>query len=105
MTTLTARLSYGDGLRQFGLYAEAETVARRVLADWIRLQGPDHPLALASLSLTARVAHGLGKVDEAIAALQELIERRERVLGPEHPFIAENRQWLAEWQAEAEAQP
>ncbi|MCD9593644.1 tetratricopeptide repeat protein [Streptomyces sp. 8ZJF_21] len=105
LTTLTARLNYGAGLRQFGLYAEAEPVARRVLADWIRLQGPDHPLALASLSLTALVAHGLGKYGEAIAALQELIERRERVLGTQHPFVVENREWLAAWQAEAETQP
>ncbi|NUH35492.1 tetratricopeptide repeat protein [Streptomyces samsunensis] len=105
LTTLTARLNYGAGLRQFGLYAEAEPVARRVLADWIRLQGPDHPLALASLSLTALVAHGLGKYGEAIAALQELIERRERVLGTQHPFVVENREWLAEWRAEGEARP
>ncbi|NIY65431.1 tetratricopeptide repeat protein [Streptomyces malaysiensis] len=105
LTTLTARLNHGAGLRQFGLYAEAEPVARRVLADWIRLQGPDHPLALASLSLTALVAHGLGKYGEAIAALQELIERRERVLGTQHPFVVENREWLAEWRAEAEARP
>jgi hypothetical protein len=43
----------------------------------------------------------LEKFDEAVAIIREVIERRERVLGPEHPFIVVNRQWLTEWQAEA----
>ncbi|MFI0818025.1 tetratricopeptide repeat protein [Streptomyces sp. NPDC021098] len=105
LTTVMAHHDYGDGLRVFGRFAEAESVARRVLADRIRLQGHDHPLTLAALSLTSRVAHGLGNLDKAIAAVQELIERRERVLGTEHPFVVENRKELARWQAEAETQP
>ncbi|GAA3638532.1 tetratricopeptide repeat protein [Streptomyces iranensis] len=105
LTALLVRHDYGDGLRALGRYAEAEPVAHRVLADRARVQGPNHPLALAALSLTARVARGLGKYDEAIATLQELIERREQVLGAEHLFVIENREWLAEWQAEAQAQP
>ncbi|EFL26114.1 putative ATP/GTP-binding protein [Streptomyces himastatinicus ATCC 53653] len=102
LTTVMAHHDYGDGLRVFGRFAEAEPVARRVLADRIRLQGHDHPLTLAELSLTSRVAHGLGDLDKAISAVQELIERRERVLGPEHPFVVDNRAELARWQAEAQ---
>ncbi|MGV9855742.1 tetratricopeptide repeat protein [Streptomyces sp. NPDC003442] len=105
LTTVLAHHCYGEGLRVLGRYAEAESVARRTLADRTRLQGPEHPLTLAVLSLTARVARGLGKYGEAIATLQELIERREQVLGSEHLFVIENREWLAEWQAEAEARP
>ncbi|WP_435241736.1 tetratricopeptide repeat protein [Streptomyces cucumeris] len=97
--TVAARHSYGEGLRVLGRCEEAEPVARRVLADRIRLQGADHPLALSALSLTARIAYELGKFDEAVAVLQELVERRERVLGLEHPFVVENRQLLAEAEA------
>ncbi|MGW3430864.1 tetratricopeptide repeat protein [Streptomyces melanosporofaciens] len=105
LTTVLTYHCYGEGLRILGRYAEAESVARRVLADRTSRQGREHPLTLAALSLTARVAHGLGKLDEAVAALHELIERRERVLGPEHPFVVEGREWLTAWQAEAGAQP
>jgi hypothetical protein len=82
-------------------YEEAEPLARRVLADYIRLRGADHPISLAALTLTARIARGLERFDEAVATLGEVIGRRERVLGAEHPFVVENREWLAEWQAEA----
>ncbi|WP_370258001.1 tetratricopeptide repeat protein [Streptomyces sp. V4I8] len=44
----------------------------------------------------------LGRTEEAVAALEEVIERRERALGPEHPLVASNRVWLTEWQAEAQ---
>ncbi|MCT9078626.1 tetratricopeptide repeat protein [Streptomyces fulvoviolaceus] len=101
MTTLLSRLNYAEGLRVLDRYEEAEPMARRVLADYIRLQGPDHPLSLAALTLTARIARGLERFDEAVATLNEVIERRERVLGAEHPFVVDNREWLAEWQAEA----
>ncbi|WP_413105904.1 tetratricopeptide repeat protein [Streptomyces sp. Inha503] len=40
-----------------------------------------------------------------MTALREVIERRERVLGPEHPFVTQHRESLTAWQAEAEAQP
>ncbi|MFI9171264.1 tetratricopeptide repeat protein [Streptomyces lincolnensis] len=100
-TTLIARHGYTDGLRVLGRCEEAEPLARRVLDDYIRLQGPDHPVSLAALALVARIAHGLRRFDEAVATLEEVIARRERVLGAEHPFIVDNRRWLTEWQAEA----
>ncbi|WP_063734144.1 tetratricopeptide repeat protein [Streptomyces sp. RTd22] len=102
LTTVHARHMHSRGLHLFGRFGEAEPLARRALADRIRLQGPDHPLALAALSLTALIVHGLGRTDEAIATLKQLIEHRERVLGPEHPFVVEDRERLTEWQAEAQ---
>lgn len=78
--------------------------ARRALADRTRLQGLEHPRTLAALHLTVEVAYGLGKLEEAIATAQQLIELRERVLGrSEHPFVVGNRERLADWRAEAEA--
>ncbi|WP_308293218.1 tetratricopeptide repeat protein [Streptomyces sp. TS71-3] len=64
--------------------------------------GPEHPLTLAALTLKARAAHALRRFDEATDILRQLIGR-ERVLGPEHPFLVENREWLTAWRAEAEA--
>jgi tetratricopeptide (TPR) repeat protein len=101
LAMLIARHNYAEGLRALQRYEEAEPLARRVLADYIRLRGADHPISLAALTLTARIARGLERFDEAVATLGEVIGRRERVLGAEHPFVVENREWLAEWQAEA----
>ncbi|MFE7274371.1 tetratricopeptide repeat protein [Streptomyces sp. NPDC057623] len=98
-TTVAVRHEYGESLRALGRFEQAEPLARGVLADLVRLHGADHPQAIAALCLTARVAHGLGRTD-AVAALEEVIERRERALGPEHPLVASNRAWLTEWQAE-----
>ncbi|MFF7259728.1 tetratricopeptide repeat protein [Streptomyces sp. NPDC008159] len=53
------------------------------------------------LSRNAVAAHGLGRAAEAIGMLEELVERREGVLGPAHPFVVENREWLTRWRAEA----
>ncbi|KUO22009.1 tetratricopeptide repeat protein [Streptomyces dysideae] len=100
-TTVNARHNYAWGLHMTGRDAEAEPLVQRVLADRIRIHGPDHPQALSALTLKAQVAQGLGRTEEAVATLREVIERSERVLGPEHPFIAQDRGWLADWQAEA----
>ncbi|WPB93219.1 tetratricopeptide repeat protein [Streptomyces malaysiensis] len=54
---------------------------------------------------SGRPSTAWGKLDEAVGALREVIKRRERVLGTQHPFVVENREWLAEWRAEAEARP
>ncbi|WP_260859540.1 tetratricopeptide repeat protein [Streptomyces cupreus] len=96
---LHGRHNYAWGLHAVNRDAEAEPLARRVLADRIRLHGPDHPLALSALSLTAQVAGALGRYDEACATIKEVIERRERVLGTEHPFLVQDRRWLADWRA------
>ncbi|MGW0575470.1 tetratricopeptide repeat protein [Streptomyces sp. NPDC002920] len=103
LTTVVARHNYAEGLRVLGRYEEAEPLARRTLADYVRLQGADHPLSLSALCLKARIAHGLERFDEAVAVIREVIERRERVLGVEHPFITANREYLTEWQAEAQS--
>lgn len=96
---VSGRHNYAWGLHVLNRDAEAEPLAERVLAERVRLHGSDHPLALSALSLKAQVAAGLGRYDEARATIKEVIERRERVLGPEHPFLAQDREWLAEWQA------
>ncbi|WP_328338726.1 tetratricopeptide repeat protein [Streptomyces violaceus] len=92
---MPARHDYAGGLFRFGRHEEAEPLARRVPADRTRLQDPEHPLTLSATSLTARVAHGLGRIDEAIGIMEELSERRARVLGHEHPRPAHDRAWGA----------
>ncbi|WP_307835330.1 tetratricopeptide repeat protein [Streptomyces adelaidensis] len=116
LTTLLARHSHAYGLTELGRYEEAESLARRVLEGRIRVQDPDFPLALSALSLSALslsalslsalslsalslsalIALELGRADEAIAIFREVAERRERVLGPRHPFVVEDRERLAQ---------
>ncbi|WP_055712237.1 tetratricopeptide repeat protein [Streptomyces torulosus] len=100
-TTVRARQNFAWTLCTVHRYEEAWQLAPMVLADRVRAQGRDHPLALAALCLNAVAAHGLGRTAEAIGMLEELIERREGVLGPAHPFVVENREWLTRWRAEA----
>jgi hypothetical protein len=100
-TWLMSRHNYAWGLCQLERYEPAWELAPQVLADRIRLQGRDHPHTLSALSMNAVAAHGLGRTAEAIGMLEELVERREGVLGPEHPFVVENREWLTRWRADA----
>ncbi|MEU1160557.1 tetratricopeptide repeat protein [Streptomyces sp. NPDC005921] len=103
LTTVGAYHSYGLGLVAFERYEEAEPIAHRVLADRTRLQGAGHPVAVSALSLNAVVARGLGRHREALTMLRRVAELREQALGPDHPFVAYDRERLTAWEAEAGA--
>ena len=61
----------------------AET--RDVIADSVRVMGPDHPDTLQVRRSLARSLRDAGRHDEAIALLEQVIADSVRVMGPDHP--------------------
>jgi tetratricopeptide (TPR) repeat protein/transcriptional regulator with XRE-family HTH domain len=57
--------------------------------------GPDHPHTLATRNNLGRLLGEGGRVREAVAQLQELLDDRVRVLGPDHPHTLWTRHNLA----------
>jgi hypothetical protein len=49
---------------------------------------------LAARQLLSRTRAALGDADEGIALMTDVVERRQRGLGPEHPFTVASRQLL-----------
>jgi ATP-binding cassette subfamily B protein len=57
--------------------------------------GRDHPDTLTSGSHLARASLAAGRIDEAVALLEQVLATRERVLGPDHPSTLGSRCNLA----------
>ena len=57
--------------------------------------GPDHPSTLASRNNLAGAYRDAGRLDEAIALYEQILEDRTRILGPEHPDTLLSRNNLA----------
>ncbi|MGW2615243.1 hypothetical protein [Streptomyces sp. NPDC001500] len=51
-------------------------------------------MVLAARRLFSRTRAALGGVDEAIEVMTDVVARRERGLGPEHPFTVAGRRLL-----------
>jgi hypothetical protein len=64
---------------------QATAVGESLVKDQERLQGPDHPGALASRNSLAAAYQEAGRVAEAIARDERTLADRERLLGPDHP--------------------
>ncbi|WP_324618348.1 hypothetical protein [Streptomyces pluripotens] len=52
---------------------------------------------LAARQLLSRTRSALGHVDTGIELMTDVVARRERGLGPEHPFTVASRQLLDEY--------
>jgi hypothetical protein len=65
--------------------AGAAAAFRELLADYLRVHGPDHPGTLATRHSLARWRGAAGDAAGAAAAFRELLAGRLRVLGPDHP--------------------
>ena len=57
--------------------------------------GPDHPSTLASRNNLAGAYRDAGRLDEAIALYEQILEDRTRILGPHHPNTLTSRNNLA----------
>jgi DNA-binding transcriptional MerR regulator len=73
----------------------AEAAYQAVLADQIRVLGPDHPHVLATRHNLAGLLSQRGDIKAAEAAYQAVLADQIRVLGPDHPDVLATRHNLA----------
>ncbi|MFD4241789.1 tetratricopeptide repeat protein [Streptomyces sp. NPDC058525] len=83
-------------LRRLGRYEEAETLARRTLADCERLFGPSAPDTLESCAVLASVLWTDGREAEGSALMRRAVDGRIEVLGPLHPVTLRARYIILE---------
>ncbi|PWW75743.1 TPR-like protein [Tuber magnatum] len=108
-STLTSVNNLAQVLQYQGKYDESEAMNQRALEGREKILGPDHPDTLTSvnnLALMLRyqgkydeseamnrpsvgnlalVLQGQGKYDESEAMIRRALERKEKILGPDHP--------------------
>ena len=75
--------------------AQAIAIGEQLLADHVRILGPDHPETLSSRNNLAVAYFAAGRIDEAITLYDQNLAARERVLGPDHPGTLTSRHGLA----------
>ncbi|MFF3787694.1 tetratricopeptide repeat protein, partial [Streptomyces sp. NPDC001933] len=95
-------LAYWRG--QAGDAAGAATRFEELLADRVRVLGPDHP---DTLTTRHNLAYWRGQAGDAAGAatrFEELLADRVRVLGTDHPDTLTTRQNLAHWRREAKSE-
>ena len=68
-----------------------------LLADRLRVLGPDHPDTLSTRNNLAFWLGEAGRVDDAIAGFETLLTDQLRVLGPDNPNTLNTRNNLAFW--------
>ena len=75
-----------------GRLGEAIALYEQVLADRIRVLGPDHPDTLSSHNNLAYAYISVGRLADAIALYEQTDADSVRVLGPDHPdtFVSRN---------------
>jgi hypothetical protein len=61
-----------------------------VLADELRVLGPDHPVTLTSRDNLASAYLSAAHLEQAIALSESTLADRQRVLGPDHPDTLES---------------
>ncbi|MEU9145970.1 tetratricopeptide repeat protein [Streptomyces sp. NPDC048349] len=84
--TMGAELNHANALFYAGRPADALPLARRAFAAAEARYGPDYQITLASRSLFALTLAGVGAFPEAIEQMETVLEKRTRVLGPDHPW-------------------
>ncbi|MET9463825.1 tetratricopeptide repeat protein [Streptomyces sp. NPDC006544] len=84
-------------LRRLGRYGEAETLARRTLADCERLFGPTAPDTLESCVVLSLVLLVDGREAEGAVLMRRALESRIEVLGPVHPMTLRSRYLMLEF--------
>jgi Tetratricopeptide repeat len=75
--------------------AGAAAAYEELLADRLRVLGPDHPDTLTTRNNLAGLRGVAGDAAGAAAAYEELLADRLRVLGPDHPDTLTTRDSLA----------
>jgi serine/threonine protein kinase len=69
-------------------FDEALPMFRAVLAEHVRIFGPDHPLSLSTQGELASLLRRMNRFEEASALFREVIEAKRRTLGPDHDDLA-----------------
>ena len=75
--------------------AQAIVIGERLLANYERVLGPDHPGTLVNRNNLAVAYGGAARLDEAISLHEQTLAARERVLGPDHPHTLSSRNNVA----------
>lgn len=89
-----ARHNHAWAIYQLGRFAAADAEIDEVTQGYVRRFGPDYPNALAAVQLRARTRAALGHTAEAVALMAEVVDRRTRGLGRDHPFTVVSRDLL-----------
>jgi hypothetical protein len=90
----------GASMGEAGLADQARAHFDRLLADCLKMLGPDHPDTLAARHNLASWRGQAGDAAGAAQAYSEVLGDRLRVLGPDHPDTLATRANLARWRGE-----
>ncbi|WP_251065700.1 tetratricopeptide repeat protein [Streptomyces sp. ISL-44] len=97
--TMMAQLNYANALFYAGRPAAALPPARQAFAAAERRYGSDYQITLASRSLLALTLAGVGEFPEAIELMEVVVEKRTRILGPDHGWTRNSVDNLADLRA------
>ncbi|MGB4105646.1 MAG: tetratricopeptide repeat protein, partial [Candidatus Microthrix parvicella] len=64
--------------------------------------GVDHPDTLTARANLASSYRQAGRTNDAITLLQEVVDRQDGVIGPDHPDAVARREALVGWRREAD---
>lgn len=92
---LTARRQAAVDRGRTGDWSHAARELESVLAEQLRIFGPDDPDTLLARQSHAHARGGAGDPDAAAEDLRSLAEDHARLLGPDHPDTLRTRQFLA----------
>ena len=81
--------------KSVGRFDDAVELYEQVLADRMRVLGPDHPNTLEARNNLAGAYDDIGRFSEAIELYERVLADQERVLGPDHPDTLTTRNNLA----------
>ena len=83
---MNARNNLAGAYKSVGRLAEAIELYEQVLADRVRVLGPDHPDTLNTRDDLAGAYELVGRLAEAIDEWEKLLPDCQRILGLEHPL-------------------
>lgn len=99
--SLHNNLTYWTGESgESGGWAQALPLAERLVTRCREVVGADHPETLSAMHLRALAVAKAGQVDEGLRGFREVLELRERVIGPTHIDTLRSRHNLLYWEAE-----
>lgn len=96
--SLHNNLAYWTG--ESGDWQQARELAERLVHRCRAVVGFDHPETLSAMHLRTLSIAKLGHVDEGLRGFRDVLERRERVIGPTHIDTLRSRHNLLYWEAE-----
>ncbi|KAL4918996.1 putative kinesin light chain [Aspergillus aurantiobrunneus] len=89
----------GTCLDSDGRYNEAERLLVQVMETRAQELGPGHPDTLISMNNLAYTWKGLGKIQDAVALMEDCAQLCNKVLGSDHPHAIASSNTLRDWTA------